>query len=124
VFSLNRVYFFISSLITAISIPSVHGKPITVDSETRSTRPKRGRQRSGSKMLQSTSRFQSLLIEARDMIESIFERACTLCPSTLTPIVGLLMGEARLLSSIVSESQHDQNLLALKTIMLLGTHLR
>lgn len=58
------------------------------------------------------------------MIESIFERACTLCPSTLAPVVGLLMGEARLLSSIVGESEMDQNLLALKTIMLLGIHLK
>lgn len=71
-------------------------------------------------MLQSTSRFQSLLIEARDMIESIFERVCSLCPSTSAPIIGLLLGEFRLLSSIVSESQIDQNVLAMKTVMLLG----
>jgi hypothetical protein len=74
-------------------------------------------------MSQSITRFQSLLIEARESIEAIFEQACNLCPSTLGPIVGLLMGEARLLSSIVSEPDNDQNILALKTIMLLGIYL-
>lgn len=75
-------------------------------------------------MLQSTSRFQSLLTEAREMIESLFERACALCSSTLAPVVGHLMSEARLLSSIVSAADIDQNLLALKTIMLLGRHFK
>jgi hypothetical protein len=58
------------------------------------------------------------------MIESVFERACALCPSTLAPIVGHIMSEARLLSSIISASDIDQNLLALKTIILLGNHLK
>jgi hypothetical protein len=71
-------------------------------------------------MSQSVTRFQSLLIEARQSIEAVFEQACFMCPSTMAPIVGLLLGEARLLSSIVSEPENDQNILALKTIMLLG----
>jgi hypothetical protein len=34
--------------------------------------------------------------------------------------VGLLIGETRLLYSIMSEPEGDQNILALKIIMLLG----
>lgn len=99
-------------------------KPTAPDEGTKQSRGKRGRQRSGNKILQSTSRFQGLLTEARELIESVFERACSLCPSTSAPIVGHLMSEARLLSSIVSASDLDQNVLALKTIMLLGRHLK
>lgn len=121
VLSESGTHLPISLLNQAISIPSVHGKPSTTDTETKPSRGKRVRQRSGNKMLQSTGRFQSLLTEAREMIESIFERACALCPSTLAPVVSHLMSEVRLLSSIVSASDIDQNLLALKTIMLLGS---
>jgi hypothetical protein len=41
-------------------------------------------------------------------------------PSTLAQVVGVLMSEARLLSSVINDPEQDQNLLALKTIMSLG----
>jgi hypothetical protein len=118
-FYLNQVALVISALTLAISIPSVHGRPTKGDSGSKTTRGKHTRTRS-KKMSQSVTRFQSLLIEARQSIEAVFDQACIMCPSTLAPIVGLLLGEARLLSSIVSEPENDQNILALKTIMLLG----
>ena len=101
----------------AISIPSVHGKRTMAEVPT--TRGKRTRARP-TKLSHSVNRFQSLLIQAQAVIESIFEQACVLCPSTLAQLVGLLMGEARLLSSVINEPDQDQTVLALKTIMLLG----
>jgi hypothetical protein len=102
---------------TAISIPSVHGKRTRTNAPT--TRGKRPRARS-TKLSHSVNRFQSLLLEAQSVIESIFEQTCVVCPSTLAQLVGLLMSEARLLSSVINESEEDQNVFALKTIMLLG----
>jgi hypothetical protein len=66
------------------------------------------------------NRFQTLLIQAQELVESLFEYACGVCPATLSRLVGLLMGEARLLASVINKSDEDQNILALKTIMLLG----
>src|SRR5205823_1654169 len=83
---------------------------------TRGTRS-RGRP---TKLSNSLTRFQSLLIQAQESIESIFEHACALCPSTLAQIVGLLIGEVRLLLSVINDPAKDQNILALKTIMHLG----
>ena len=59
-------------------------------------------------------------MQARGLIESICEQACQICPSVLSQVVGLVVSEARLLSSLVIEPDTDQNVLALKTIMLLG----
>jgi hypothetical protein len=110
-----------SPLILAISIPNVHGKRIKVDS-VGTTRGKRTRTRSA-KLSHSVGHFQSLLLKAREAVESVFENACTMCPSTLAQVAGLLVGETRLLYSIMSEPEADQSMLALKTIMLLGTSL-
>jgi len=105
-------------LTIAISIPNVHGKQVKAEGTT--TRGKRTRTRSA-KMSTSVTRFQGLLMQARESIESIFEHACTICPSTLAQIVGILLGETHLLYSIMSEPDADQNIFALKTIILLGT---
>ena len=43
-----------------------------------------------------------------------------MCPSTLTQIVGLILSETRLLTSLVTDPDVDQIVLALKTVMLLG----
>ena len=106
-----------SNLIRAISIPNVHDR--RTRTEASKTRGKCARTRS-TKLSHSVNRFQLLLLQAQSVIESIFEQACVLCPSTLAQLVGLLMGEARLLSSVINEPEQDQNIFALKTIMLLG----
>jgi len=112
-----RYLYRVALLIVAISIPNVHGK--RSQSDTARTRGKRTRARA-TKLSHSVNRFQSLLIQAQELIESIFEHACIMCPSTLAQVVGFLTGEAQLLSSVVNDSDKDQNILALKTMMLLG----
>jgi hypothetical protein len=104
---------------SAISIPNVHGRQIKDDLAV-TTKGKRTRQRSA-KLSTATGNFQSLLVKAREAVESVFDHACAMCPSTLAQVVGVLVGETRLLYSIMSEPESDQNLLALKTIMLLGS---
>jgi len=104
---------------SAISIPNVHGKGLQ---KTEIEPPKRGRRtrNHSARMSDSLNRFAILLHQARDSIESLFEMACKLCPSTLARVVGLLMSEAQLLSSIICDTNIDQNNLALKTVLLLG----
>jgi len=110
-----------TDLIIAISIPNVHGK--NTEATIAKTAGKRSRARSA-KLSTSVSRFQTLLGQAQELVDNNFEHACALCPATTSRLVGLLMGEARLLSSVINESDEDQNILALKTIMLLGISLR
>lgn len=117
--SLNQVPAFSYHIYLAISIPNVHGKK--TKASVTLTRGKRARTRSA-QLSHSVSRFQALRLEAQETIESIFEHACQLCPSTLAQVVGILASEARLLSSVINEPETDQNILALKTIMLLGIH--
>jgi len=117
VFCPNLVSTSSTSLIIAISIPNVHGK--LVDNFVAPARGKRTRTRAA-KLSISVSRYQGLLTQSRELIESICEQASHVCPSTLAQIVGLIMGETRLLSSLIIERETDQNLLAVKTIMLLG----
>jgi hypothetical protein len=103
---------------SAISIPNVYGKQVKIEV----AGPTRGRRTrtTSAKLSTSVGHFQSLLGKAREAVESVFEHACRMCPSTLAQVVGLLVGETRLLYSIMSEPEGDQNILALKIIMLLG----
>jgi hypothetical protein len=106
---------------SAISIPNVHGKQVKIEV----AGPIRGRRTrtTSAKLSTSVGHFQSLLTKAHEAVESVFEHACRMCPSTLAQVVGLLVGEIRLLYSIMSEPEGDQNILALKIIMLLGNRL-
>jgi len=104
-------------LIVAISIPNVHGKNTKTAVAKTPGRRSRGR---STKLSTSVNKFQTLLSQAQELVDNNFEHACALCPATISRLVGLLMGEASLLSSVVNESDEDQNILALKIIMLLG----
>jgi len=112
---------FSTVLIVAISIPNVHGKNTETTIAKTAGKWSRGR---STKLSTSVTRFQTLLSQAQELVDNNFEHACALCPATTSRLVGLLMGEARLLSSVINESDEDQNILALKTIMLLGISLR
>jgi hypothetical protein len=109
------------SLTSAISIPNVLGKLNSMEGG--SVRSKRNRTHRSVKTSISGTRYQSLLTQSRELIDSVCDQAYYQCPSTLTQIVGLIMGETRLLSALVDGLACDQNVLALKTFMLLGTSL-
>lgn len=107
---------------SAISIPNVYGKQVKIEV----AGPTKGRRTrtTSAKLSTSVGHFQSLVAKAREAVESVFGHACRMCPSTLAQVVGLLIGETRLLNSIMSEPEGDQNILALKIIMLLGNRFR
>jgi hypothetical protein len=67
----------------------------------------------------SVNRFEALLLQARELIESICERTGQTCPSTLAQAMGFIVSETRLLSALTTEPDANQNE-ALKTMMLLG----
>ena len=114
---LNQVLFVGGLTDIAISIPNVLGKAMRVDITKKGGKERRAR---SPKMSFSLDRFRTLLRQALETIESLFEHACRLCPSSLAQVVGLLLAEARLLSSIITEPERDQNHLALRTVILLG----